>query len=55
MLDADADQADLELRLLGPLLKVRAPLHPIAGGGGSWREADARESPVSCCLLVLSG
>ena len=44
MLDADADRADLELRLIKPLLRDRAPLHPLVGSGGSWRKADIRRS-----------
>jgi hypothetical protein len=39
LLDADADRADLELRLNKLLLKDRAPVHPFAGIGGSWRKA----------------
>jgi hypothetical protein len=35
LLDADADRADLELRLIKLLLKDRAPVHPFAGNGGS--------------------
>ena len=42
LLDADADRADLELRLIKLLLKDRAAVHPFAGNGGSWREADIR-------------
>jgi hypothetical protein len=34
LLDADADRADLELRLIKLLLKDRAPVHPLAGNGG---------------------
>jgi hypothetical protein len=34
-----ADWADLELRLIKLLLKDRAPVHPFAGNGGSWRKA----------------
>ena len=37
MLDADADRADLELRLIKLSLKDRARVHPFAGNGGSWR------------------
>src|SRR6202011_737602 len=37
LLDADADRADLELRLIKLLLKDRARVHPFAGNGGSWR------------------
>jgi hypothetical protein len=36
-LDADADRANLELRLIKLLLKDRARLHPSPGNGGSWR------------------
>jgi hypothetical protein len=39
VLDADADRADLELRLIKLLLKDRARVHPFAGNGGSWRKA----------------
>src|SRR6202048_2279588 len=39
LLDADADRADLELRLIKLLLKDRARVHPFAGNGGSWRKA----------------
>jgi hypothetical protein len=39
LLDADADRADLELRLIKPLLKDRARVHPFARNGRSWREA----------------
>ena len=39
MLDADADRADLELRLIKLTLKDRARVHPFAGNGGSWRKA----------------
>jgi hypothetical protein len=35
LLDADADRADLESRLIKLLLKDRAPVHPFAGNGGS--------------------
>jgi hypothetical protein len=42
LLDADADRADLELRLITLLLKDRARVHPFAGNGGSWREAGGR-------------
>src|SRR5665647_3309782 len=38
LLDADADRADLELRLIKALLKDRAHVHPFAGGG-LWRRA----------------
>jgi hypothetical protein len=34
LLDADADRADLELRLIKLLLKDRARVHPFAGNGG---------------------
>jgi hypothetical protein len=37
LLDADADRADLELRLIKLLLKDRARVHPFADDGGSWR------------------
>ena len=30
----------LELRLIKPLLKDRARVHPLAGNSNSWREAD---------------
>jgi hypothetical protein len=50
LLDADADRADLELRLIKLLLKDRARVHPFAGNGGSWREADVRRTAcVSQC------
>jgi hypothetical protein len=39
LLDADADRAGLELRLIKPSLKDRARVHPFAGNGGSWRKA----------------
>ena len=42
LLDADADRADLELRLIKLLLKDRARMHPFAGNGGSWRKEDLR-------------
>jgi hypothetical protein len=45
LLDADADRADLELRLIKLSLKDRARAHPFAGNGGSWREADIRGNP----------
>jgi hypothetical protein len=35
LLDADADRADLELRLIKLLLKDRARVHPFADNGGS--------------------
>jgi len=35
LLVADADRADLELRLIKLLLKDRARVHPFAGNGGS--------------------
>jgi hypothetical protein len=44
LLDADADRADLELRLIKLLLKDRARVHPFAGNGGSWRNADIRKN-----------
>jgi hypothetical protein len=37
LLDADADRAGLELRLIKRLLKDRARVHPFAGNGGFWR------------------
>jgi len=40
LLDADADRADLELRLIKLTLKDRARVHPFAGNGSSWRKAD---------------
>src|SRR6266853_3900672 len=39
LLDADADRAGLELRLIKLLLKDRAWVHPFASNGGSWRKA----------------
>ena len=39
MLDADANRADLELRLIKLLLKDRARVHPFAGNGGSWAQS----------------
>jgi hypothetical protein len=33
----------LELRLIKLLLKDRARVHPFAGNGGSWRQADDRQ------------
>jgi hypothetical protein len=39
LLDADADRADLELRLSKLSLKDRARVHPFAGKGRSWRKA----------------
>jgi hypothetical protein len=44
LMDADADRADLELRLIKLLLKDRARVHPFAGNGGSWRKADIRRN-----------
>ena len=44
MLDADADRADLELRLIKLTLKDRARVHPFAGNGGSWRKVDIGEN-----------
>jgi len=38
LLDADADRADLELRLIKLLLKDRAPVHSFTGSGGSWHQ-----------------
>ena len=38
MLDADADRAGLELRLIKLLLEDRARVHPFTGNGGSWRK-----------------
>jgi hypothetical protein len=46
VLDAHADWADLELRLIELLLKDRAPGHPFACNGGSWRKADVINSRV---------
>jgi hypothetical protein len=40
LLDADADRSGLELRLIKPLPKDRARVHPFAGSGGSWRRAE---------------
>jgi hypothetical protein len=42
LLDADADRAYLELRLIKLLLEDRAYVHPFAGNGGSWRQAGVR-------------
>jgi hypothetical protein len=43
LLDADADRADLELRLIKLTPKDRARVHPVAGNGISWRrKADFR-------------
>jgi hypothetical protein len=44
LLDADADRADLELRLIKLLLKDRAGVHPFADSGGSGRKADFCEN-----------
>ena len=44
MLDADADRADLELRLIKLLLKDRARVHPFAGNGGSSAKPAVAES-----------
>jgi hypothetical protein len=46
LLDADADRADLELRLIKLLLKDRAAVHPFAGNGGSWRKAVIKHRPI---------
>jgi hypothetical protein len=48
LLDADADRADLELRLIKLLLKDRARAHPFAGNGGSWRKAGIPQSARQC-------
>jgi hypothetical protein len=45
LLDADADRADLELRLIKLTLKDGARVHPFAGNGSSWRESDVRSNP----------
>jgi hypothetical protein len=45
LLDADADRADLELRLIKLLLKDRARVHPFAGNGGSWHLSDMPRCP----------
>jgi hypothetical protein len=42
LLDADADRADLELRLIKLTLKDRPHVHPFAGNGSSWRKAAIR-------------
>jgi hypothetical protein len=39
LLDADADRADLELRLIKLSLEDRARVRSFAGDGGSWRES----------------
>jgi hypothetical protein len=44
LLDADADRADLELRLIKLLLKDRARVHPSAGNGRFWRKAVIRRN-----------
>ena len=50
LLDADADRADLELRLIEPSFKDRARVHSSAGNGGSWRETDMpMQSPIVRC------
>jgi hypothetical protein len=36
LLDADADRADLELRLIKQTLKDRPRVRPFAGNGSSW-------------------
>jgi hypothetical protein len=51
LLDADADRADLELRLIKLLRKDRARVHPFAGNDGSWRIADVR----NCQCRVSAG
>jgi hypothetical protein len=43
LLDADADRADLELRLIKLTPKDRVRVHPFAGNGSSWRNADIRQ------------
>ena len=48
LLDADADRADLELRLIKLLLKDRARVHPFAGKGGSWRKAGIGRNADLC-------
>src|SRR5450631_439047 len=47
LLDADADRADLELRLSKLSLKDRARVHLSASNGRSWRKADARRVLVA--------
>jgi hypothetical protein len=37
LLDADADWAGLELRLIRLSLKDRTRVHPFSDNGGSWR------------------
>jgi hypothetical protein len=44
LLDADADRADVELRLIKLTPTDRARVHPFAGNGSSWREADVGQS-----------
>jgi hypothetical protein len=39
LLDADADRADLELRLIKLTLKDRPRVDRFAGNGSSWRKA----------------
>jgi hypothetical protein len=55
LLDADADRADLELRLIKLLLKDRARVHPFAGNGGSWRKAVVRQSSDVCLVMLEAG
>src|ERR1700730_15121635 len=42
LLDADADRADLELRLIKLFPRDRARVDPFAGKGGSWCKAGIR-------------
>jgi len=48
LLDADADRADLELRLIKLLLKDRAPVHPFVGNGRRSGSGDGRPSCYRC-------
>jgi hypothetical protein len=63
LLDADADRADLELRLIKLLLKDRAPVHPFAGNGRFRRNSDIAvlvfgtlsASPIATMLAAGDG
>jgi hypothetical protein len=48
LLDADADRADLELRLIKLLIEDRARMHPFAGNG-------ADESHAATFATVFAG
>jgi hypothetical protein len=53
LLDADADRAGLELRLIKLLFKRPRACASVAGNGGSWRRAAACSSNSNANRLLF--